>query len=828
MRTPLINSWTHRVSLFLVVALLFTACSDDPPKPTPDAGPDDAGIPDSGGGPGPDAGPADAGEPDSGTPDAGQPDAGGGEPDAGTSCAPTVTDVLQNGEWDPRFSIAGVSGMDGHVPHVYDFAKTPSGDLVAAGYFRWLGTQATPPLIQRHDGKWQPLQRTWEQGLPGAGFSSVAAKDDTTLALATNDTFGARSGEVWLATPEGVRVIGRFDGLVRTMAFIKGELWVAGQFQLAENGAIGLAIWDGSTWRFPTGGPANGPVYELLVDGDDVWVGGGFSQVGGISSNMVARWNGSTWEAYDLPLIGNGVFALALGDDGTPYAGGTFAYDFSMDGVGSIARWNGTAWEMLNKGVSTGQFPGVVTDLVFNDGKLHVGGCFSHVNGHAWNDPKAIPANALAQWSPTTGWEPWPNATLPNRTVWFAPLYCGDEGPSAFPLWEVPIQRFLLDGERLYVAGTFPSVNGAASQSLVSYEDGQWRTEGGESGDGLSGRPDVMATGGPQCTVHILGEISHAGGEAVPRTVLQFSDAGWKPLAALPEMECSDLAVNARGDIYVSCTDWNALQSHVLTWTGEAWRSLGDLSAHGFIFDMTLDSLGRPWLSTLLDTTGRVVRWDGERFVLVADGFDSPVSALALRPENEDPDHPAFVAAGEFTHVGTLAARRIVHWNGTAFEPLGEGLSTSVITVAYGERGIFASTNMELGPEGLPVPDRITLGHWDGTAWVELATAENGLPPPMNESRGGVHSFRKLVPSGSDLVAVGTIIPEGGGPTHAYVFNGERLLPIGGGVNAISVDAVALTPDGIWLGGFIAEAGRDARRIPSVGVAHLRRRTTVP
>jgi len=243
---------------------------------------------------------------------------------------------------------------------------------------------------------------------------------------------------------------------------------------------------------------------------------------------------------------------------------------------------------------------------------------------------------------------------------------------------------------------------------------------------------------------------------------------------------------------------------------------------------MTLDSLGRPWLSTSVEAYSRVVRWTGEQFDLVADGIDGPVYALSIRPENEDPDHPAFVVAGEFTHVGELPARRIAHWNGTAFEALGDGLSTSVITATYGPAGIYASTNHEMGPGGVPVADRLMLGHWNGTAWVELATPANGMPPPLGEEQGGVHSFRKLVAVGNTVVAVGTIAPADGGPTHAYVFNGERFLPIGGGINALTADAIALTPDGIWLGGNIAEAGRGESLIPSVGIAHLRKRATTP
>ncbi|WP_194863191.1 hypothetical protein [Myxococcus sp. AB036A] len=54
------------------------------------------------------------------------------------------------------------------------------------------------------------------------------------------------------------------------MTYLRDELWVAGQIQREENGAIGLAFWDGTAWKPLPGGPADGSIYELLLHGDDV------------------------------------------------------------------------------------------------------------------------------------------------------------------------------------------------------------------------------------------------------------------------------------------------------------------------------------------------------------------------------------------------------------------------------------------------------------------------------------------------------------------------------------------------------------------------------
>ena len=75
---------------------------------------------------------------------------------------------------------------------------------------------------------------------------------------------------------------------------------------------------------------------------------------------------------------------------------------------------------------------------------------------------------------------------------------------------------------------------------------------------------------------------------------------------------------------------------------------------------------------------------------------------------------------------------------------------------------------------------------------------------------------------GSSLLVVGAIYegdPDDG--RNAYVFDGSRFQPLGGNLGSAYVPAVAVTGDGVWFGGPIAEAGSPDAVVPSVGVARF-------
>lgn len=186
--------------------------------------------------------------------------------------------------------------------------------------------------------------------------------------------------------------------------------------------------------------------------GAALYVGGGFSSIGGVEANNVARWNGHDWAAVDTGVDGP-VRALCVFDDGRGagpalYVGG----DFSAAGglaASHVVRWNGSEWSSLGAGVS-----GVVNCLsVFDSGdgpELMVGGTFDRAGKET--------ANGIARW---------------NGNTWMA---CGAGTSGAVRTMMVRQEG---ESEVLYVGGDFDSAGGtSAIQRLAKWDGAQW-TAGG-------------------------------------------------------------------------------------------------------------------------------------------------------------------------------------------------------------------------------------------------------------------------------------------------------------------------------------------------------------
>jgi hypothetical protein len=184
-------------------------------------------------------------------------------------------------------------------------------------------------------------------------------------------------------------------------------LYVGGAFTNAGGvSATGIARWNGTAWSAVGTGLA-GTVMALTTNGTDVYAGGRFTNAAAGITN-IAKWNGSSWSA-----LGGGVgsttndFVAAIAVNGSNvYVGGHFT---NAGGVlaNSIARWDGSAWSTLGSGVAPGTVlnPPVVRALAFHDEVLHVGGHFASAGGK--------PSYGFAIWHPPdSGQPPGPGALL--------------------------------------------------------------------------------------------------------------------------------------------------------------------------------------------------------------------------------------------------------------------------------------------------------------------------------------------------------------------------------------------------------------------------------
>ncbi|HSH15335.1 MAG TPA: PQQ-binding-like beta-propeller repeat protein, partial [Verrucomicrobiae bacterium] len=144
---------------------------------------------------------------------------------------------------------------------------------------------------------------------------------------------------------------------------------------------------DAPEWVFPFASNAfDQNVRAILVQGDEIYVGGDFTIAGGRMASHVAKWDGTRWSALGQGIAGS-VNALAW-YNGELYAGGNFSQAGGQD-IPMLARWNGTSWSAVGPPIND-----FVASLAVHDGLLYIGGYFSQLDGQ--------PVGSILTWDGTT------------------------------------------------------------------------------------------------------------------------------------------------------------------------------------------------------------------------------------------------------------------------------------------------------------------------------------------------------------------------------------------------------------------------------------------
>ncbi|UOQ70811.1 T9SS type A sorting domain-containing protein [Hymenobacter cellulosilyticus] len=268
--------------------------------------------------------------------------------------------------------------------------------------------------------------------------------------------------------------------------------------------ANNIAKWDGSTWSALGTGAANGVrsngtfgsfgvVNALALNGSDLYAGGVFFMAGSVPANYVAKWDGTRWSNLGAgidQLSTNTVLALAVIGN-TLYAGGRF---YSAGGVAarSIAQWDGSRWSGLGSGVNYGQLE-TVHVLLPSGSTLYVGGGFTSIGG--------VIANSIARW---------------DGTNWSS-MGAGTNSST--------VQALALSGNKLYASGSFSVMDGVTVNSIAQWDGTRWSSLGTGS---VIGAPSQgiysLAVNGN--TLYVGGTFAQIGGVAASR-IAKWDGTSW-------------------------------------------------------------------------------------------------------------------------------------------------------------------------------------------------------------------------------------------------------------------------------------------------------------
>ena len=247
------------------------------------------------------------------------------------------------------------------------------------------------------------------------------------------------------------------DGEVSVIAVNGNDVYVGGWFSNIRGLPVNnIAKWDGSNWSAlgsgVTGDVTSG-VGAIAVNGNVVYAGGSFERAGGIAALNVAKWDGNNWSA-----IGNGVqgdvHAIAVSGSDL-YVGGDFSEAGGGTTANNIAKWDGSRWSALGSGVygitTRYQYP-YVDALAFARGELYAGGKFTSAGD--------VSANNIAEWDGTK-WSALGNGlTYPTET--------GLERVNAIAIV----------GGAVYVGGAFINAGGVNANNIARWDGTKWSTLG--------------------------------------------------------------------------------------------------------------------------------------------------------------------------------------------------------------------------------------------------------------------------------------------------------------------------------------------------------------
>ena len=376
-------------------------------------------------------------------------------------------------KWDGTSWSAVGSGMNAYVDTlaVLDDPGGSGPALYAGGSFTSAGGIAANRIAKWDGVTWSSV----EDGISGPGspvVSALAAFDDGRgpgPSLYAGGRFSSSGGALAsnLARWDSRRWSALGNGLDDTVQALtvshdpegKSVLYAGGCFQGAGGAVVdSVAKWDGSSWS-ALGAGMNGCIESLTMFDDGLGAGpaliagGGFFTAGGLATNHIASWNGTSWSALGSGVFGGTFYttvcALAVFDDGggsALYAGGRFAFAGGSS-ANNIAKWDGAKWSPLGSGVSGGE---VETLTVFDDGggpALFAGGTFTSAGG--------APIFFIAKWDGAS----WSALGSGVNSHVFALVDHGTEGV-------------------LYASGTFSRAGGTSAQRIAKWDGSEWSALG--------------------------------------------------------------------------------------------------------------------------------------------------------------------------------------------------------------------------------------------------------------------------------------------------------------------------------------------------------------
>ncbi|HQQ62509.1 MAG TPA: hypothetical protein PLF22_02945 [Pseudomonadales bacterium] len=412
-------------------------------------------------------------------------------------------------------------------------AVDSTGKLYAGGNFTTAGGITANAVAKWNGSSWSAL---------GSGIYSSSGAWVMALAVDASNVYvggvfstaggvAAKGIAAWNGSSWGN--IGDTSGSVSALAFDStGQLYVGGGFWSAGTvNASRIARWAGAIWSTVGTGSSNIygiSIYAMARDtAGNLYIGGSFDSINGVTATNIAKWNGSVWSALGAGANGP-VYTIATDGSGNVYAGGNFTYAGGVN-VDRIAKWNGSNWSTM------GGFDSAPLAIVLDSsGNLYAGGGFTRVS------VGGVVANGLARWNGGTSWT--------------------NLGTAGTTIYDIKTDN----AGNVYVGGVFTNLASLpGANNIARCNGGSWS----KLGTGTNAWVSALALDNSG-NVYAVGSFSTAGGVTATRAA-KWDGSSWSALGAGLASTPNVLAADNTGTVYAGGTPY------IYKWNGTVWSTLG-------------------------------------------------------------------------------------------------------------------------------------------------------------------------------------------------------------------------------------------------------------
>jgi hypothetical protein len=492
-----------------------------------------------------------------------------------------------------------------------------------------------------------------------------------------------------------------FNGVVYALQFFGPYLYAAGTFTNTSLLLTNIARWDGSVWSAVPGGGANNLIYDLATNSTRLFVGGSFTQIGGIAATGIVNFDGaSTW----TPM--GGVFGFQGGasqvtkmvwQSNQLYVAGFFERAGNT-GACCVARWDGANWSSLGgttskggEGPSVNQVncllqvnnsvsiqPGLYMGGLFTSAGSTVGNCITRWDGTTWN---AVGGGVSGNFSGAANGQRILAIATNSTALYAGGIFTSAGGVSASGVayWDgsnwnpmgsgvdFTVNSIVAgSGNRIWVGGQFTNAGGIYSRGLTSWSSGSWQNLGNV--EGTNGIVFALAYDGGT-KIYAGGQFYTAGGvNATNIACYDVNSSTWTALGpGLMRGKVSALAY-ANGTLYAGGTFTNAGATavyRVAQWNGANWSALGTgIFGNGAatVNGITVSG-GNVYVTGNFTNAGGVVStniayWDGSQWQGMGSGLDNTRLGSTVAASGND-----IYVGGNFNFAGDKSSVQIAHWN---------------------------------------------------------------------------------------------------------------------------------------------------------------------